>query len=388
MLEDHNLGAYNIWDLRRRASRRLPRAIFEFMDRGSEDEIALRTNRSAIEAIKIRPQVLNDVSKLDMSAEMLGRTYPLPMIIAPTGVADLLWWRGEKLVAAAAAKAGVPFTLATSSTTPVEEIGAILGDKLWYQMYVWEDRALSASVADRAAAAGATTLVITADTPVNPNREFNRRNGFANPLRVTPRLVGDVSLHPSWFLTTMARYWALHGGFPQFANYPAEMRGSVRAPVKRLTNSASVTWDDIRYFRDRWSGQLLIKGILSAEDAAHAVAVGADGVIVSNHGARNFDSTPAPITILPEVVAAVGDRTTVLFDSGVRRGSDIFKAIALGARSVLLGRATLYGLGAHGGAGVEQALYMLRQELGQTMAMAGVSRIADIGPQHLIQPRS
>jgi L-lactate dehydrogenase (cytochrome)/(S)-mandelate dehydrogenase len=185
-------------------------------------------------------------------------------------------------------------------------------------------------------------------------------------------------MHPSWFLTTMARYLLANGGFPQFANYPSELRGSVRGPVKRQTNSASVTWEDIRFFRDRWSGRLLIKGILTGDDAARAVASGADGVIVSNHGARNFDSTPAPIDVLPEVVSAVGDRTTVLFDSGVRRGSDIFKAIALGAKAVLLGRATLYGLAAYGGAGVEQALYLLKQEFSQTMAMAGVRRVEEI----------
>lgn len=367
----------NINDIREAARRRLPRAFFDFLDRGTEDEVAMAANRAALSALRLKPAILADVSRIDTSASILGRKSPLPFAIAPTGSAGMLAWRGELSVARAAGRAGIPYTLATSSTSTIEEIAAVATGGMWLQLYVWDDREASFAVVDRAARAGAEALLITVDTPVMANREYNDRNGFSFPVKPRPRLVADILSHPRWFAGVLARYW-MTGGLPRYANYPREMTGPVTRGPARRANSATVTWDDIGRFRDRWKGKLVLKGVLDPADALRAVGIGADGVVVSNHGGRMFDAAPPSIEALPGVVAAAGDRLDVLFDGGIRRGTDIMRALALGARAVLIGRAPLYGVAAAGEAGVDRVIEILADELERSMALAGTTSIEAI----------
>lgn len=371
--------AWNIEDLRLQAKKRLPRAIFEFLERGSENEYLARHNKDALERIRMVPRTLRDVTGRNSAIELFGRKLPIPLVVGPTGTADLLCHGGESCIATAAAEAGVPFTLATSSTTSMDRIAEITRQSgFWMQMYLWERRDLSWQVVDRAAGLGAEALILTVDTPVWPNREFNKRNGMANPIRPNPTLALDFALHPSWLMRVMGRYMMTHGGLPKFANYPKEIGGSVTGPVNRVTNSASVDWDDVKELRRRWPNRLLLKGVLSKQDAVLAANHGVDGVIVSNHGARNFDASPASIDVLPEIVDAVASRMTVIFDGGIRRGSHVLKAMAIGAHAALIGRATLYGAAAGGQPGAARALGILREEIGTSMAMLGVNTIAEL----------
>ena len=364
----------NIPEIREAARRRLPRAFFEFLDRGTEDETAMAANRAALSAIRLTPAILADVSQIDTSTEILGRRSPLPFAIAPTGSAGMLAWRGELAVARAAGKAGIPYTLATSSTSTIEEIAAVATGGMWLQLYVWDDRQASFAVVDRAARAGAEALLITVDTPVMANREYNVRNGFSFPVKPRPRLVADILSHPRWFAGVLAKYW-LTGGLPHYANYPRDMSGPVtRAPARRA-NSATVTWEDIARFRDRWKGKLVLKGVLDPADAVRAAGIGADAVVVSNHGGRMFDAAPPSIEALPAVVAAAGDRLDVLFDGGIRRGTDIVRALALGARAVLIGRAPLYGVAAAGEAGAARVIEILAEEFARSMALTGATHV-------------
>lgn len=370
--------AFNIADLREQARRRLPRAIYEFVERGTEDDLLIAQNRAALDRIKFSPRTLRDVSRRDQAISLFGRALASPMVIAPTGIADLMSHRGERAIARAAKRAGIPFTLATSSTTSIEDIGAIAaGTGFWMQMYLWERRDLSWQVVERARVAGAEVLVLTVDTPILPLREFNRRNGMANPIRPNPRLALDFLRHPRWSLGVMGRY-LVSGGMPQFANYPREIGGRITGTVSRQANSASVTWTDVAELRRRWPGKLVIKGVLNREDAVLAREHGVDGLAVSNHGGRNFDSSPAAIDVLPEIVDAVGADLTVLFDGGIRRGSDVLKALAIGANAVLIGRPTLFGAAAGGYEGSCRALDILRTEIDMAMAMLGVTQLAQL----------
>lgn len=371
--------AYNIWDLRDQARRRLPKAIWEFIERGTEDDILTAHNNAALRRIKFAPRTLRDVSTRDLSIELFGKRRPTPLIIAPTGIADLACFRGESCIAGAAAAAGVPFSLATSSTTSMDTIAGITkgGAGFWQQMYLWERRDLSWQVVDRAAALGAEALIVTVDTPIWPNREFNKRNGMANPIRPNPRLAWSIAQRPGWMTGVLGRYM-LNGGLPRFANYPAEVAGT-----GRVTNSPSVSWEDVRELKRRFPGKLLLKGMLNREDAIAAAEHGVDGVIVSNHGGRTFDASPASIEVLAEIVDAVATRMTVIFDSGIRRGSDVLKAIAIGAHAVMIGRATLYGAGAGGQAGAARAIDILREEIGTAMAMIGVTALDELDRSYL-----
>lgn len=373
--------AHNIWDLRDQAQRRLPRAIFEFIERGSEDETLVRQNLDRLAAIKLAPRTLRDVAKRDQSTTLFGRKLPTPMIIAPTGTADLLCYQGERAIAAAAGKAGLPFTLATSSTTSVEQIAEV-NPGFWMQLYLWEKRELSWALVERVEKAGAEVLCLTVDTPMWPNREFNKRNGMANPIKANTTLARHFLGKPEWLLTVLARY-ALAGGLPQFANYPTEAVAGGARKVLRQGNAANVTWDDVKELRRRWPRTLVLKGVLTAEDAILAAEHGVDGLVVSNHGARNFDASPASIDVLAEIVDAVGDKMSVIFDSGVRRGTDVLKAIAIGAEAVMIGRATLYGAAAGGQVGAARALEILRDEISGAMAMLGVTSLAELDRSYL-----
>jgi isopentenyl diphosphate isomerase/L-lactate dehydrogenase-like FMN-dependent dehydrogenase len=373
-----DLRCYNVADLRERARRRLPHGIWEYLERGVEDETGMARNRAAFERVTFRPRVLRGVHRIDTGAEIFDRPAALPLALAPTGAAGLLWFEGDLALARAAAAADIPFTISSASTMDLDQIAAA-GGRLWFQLYLWEDRSLSHAVVARAHELGCEALFVTLDMPVAPNREYILRNGFGTPFRLNARNTFDVLRHPRWLATVMGRY-ALNGGIPSQANLPDRLRAKVTrgAPPGALFKQDDLNWEGVKDLRDRWPGKFILKGILHPEDAEQALALGADGVVVSNHGGRALDSSIATLAALPEIVAAVGGRMTVFLDSGVRRGSDVVKAVALGADAVLVGRAPLYGLAAAGQAGVARAIELLRSETSRTMAMLGARTVAEV----------
>jgi L-lactate dehydrogenase (cytochrome)/(S)-mandelate dehydrogenase len=379
------LDAYNISDLREIAKRRLPKGVFEFVDRGTEDEVSLRHNLAYLKDIKFRPRTLVDVSARSQAITLFGKRHEMPIAIAPTGSAGLTWFEGEIALARAAAAAGIPFTLATGSMTAMEKVASEAGGALWFQLYMWPDRSLSHKLVLRAKAAGFEGLVVTVDSPVPPSREYNLHNGFTLPFSLTRRNAVDILSHPRWLLTVLTRY-LLTTGMPRYQNYPTEMKQKITAlPMGRsMQLNDSLTWEDLRELRRIWPHRLMAKGVLTAQDAKLAADCGADAVIVSNHGGRVVDGTRAPIEVLPEVVEAVGKRVEVIVDSGFRRGSDIVKALALGASAVLIGRATLYGIASGGEAGAARAIKLLREEIDRTLALLGSSSIEALTPECLV----
>jgi isopentenyl diphosphate isomerase/L-lactate dehydrogenase-like FMN-dependent dehydrogenase len=386
-VSDNTLGAYNIADLREMARRRLPEGMFEFVDRGTEDEIALANNRAAFERIKLKPRTLVDVSGRNQEITLFGRKSPLPIVVGPTGTAGLLWYQGEIGLARAAAAAGIPFTVAINSMTAMETIAEQAGGRLWFQLYMWSERALSHQIVARAKAAGFEALIVTVDGAVGANREYGHRNGFEMPFRFNRRNVAGVLARPGWLFSVLLRY-ALTSGIPRFENYPPEIMDKLTArTLKRsFLKNDSLNWDDIRALRRLWPGVLMVKGILHPQDAVLAADCGADAVIVSNHGGRMLDGSPAPIEALPEILDAAGKRLTVMVDSGVRRGSDVVKALALGAQAVLVGRATLYGTAAAGEAGAARAIAILREETDRVMALLGACNVAALNREFLHFP--
>lgn len=366
-------SALNHHELREMARRFLPRGVFEYIDRGSEDEHALRELAHAWRHWQLLPKVMVDVATRDCKTTIFGRAQSSPVVIAPTAMAGLVRYNGEVLMAQAAAKAGVPFCVATQSITPIERIAAMApGADLWFQLYHWEDRSLAHDLVRRAHAAGARVLVLTADTVIAANREYNTRNGYGIPLRPSLRGAWDVLCHPRWLACTLLRS-SWRDGVPTFAHYPEAFRSAVTRPAisQRIAVAQTLSWDDIAVLRQLWPGPFVLKGVLRVNDARRAMDCGLDGLVVSSHGARNVDSAHAPIDVLPEIVEAVGKRMTVLLDSGVRRGSDVAKAMALGASGVMVGRLPLWGMAAGGAPGAAHALELLRQELLGTMALTG-----------------
>lgn len=386
-MKDQTFGAYNIADLREIARGKLPRGIFEFIDRGNEDEVALRNNRAAFERIKLVPRSLADVSKRSQEITLFGNKQGMPIAIAPTGTTGMMWYRGEIELARAARAAGIPFTLATGATTALEQVAERAGGRLWMQLYVWPDPRHSYELVERARAAGFEALILTVDSVVPPNREFNLRNGFTLPFTINRRSLADVLMHPGWLFNVLGRYLATTG-MPRYENFPKELRDRITArPVgQSMMKKESLNWDDLRALRRMWPHTLMVKGILHPGDAAMAADCGADAVVVSNHGGITFDSAPAPIEMLPRIVDAVGHRVTVLVDSGFRRGSDVLKALALGAKAVLIGRPTLYGTAAGGEAGAARAIAILRHEIDCALAMMGCPDIGMLDRSRVLFP--
>ena len=379
--------AYNIADLREMALKRVPHGLFEFVDRGTEDEVSLRHNRAIFERIRLKPRNLVDVSKRSQEVTLFGKKHKMPIVIAPTGTAGLMWYEGELALARAAAEAGVPFTLATGSMTAMEKVAELAGGTLWFQLYMWPDRSLSHKLVERAKAAGYEALVVTVDGVVPGNREYNLRNGFTIPFTFTRGNITDVLLHPRWMLGVLARY-LVTTGMPRYQNYPTDIKYRITAgPMGRSSmRNDSLNWDDLRALRKLWPHRLLVKGLLHPQDALMAADCGADGVIVSNHGGRNLDTVISPIEALPEVVDAVGKRVAVLVDSGFRRGTDVIKALALGAHAVQIGRATLYGVAAGGEAGARRAISLFRGEIDRVIALLGCNSISELSTEHLQAP--
>lgn len=373
-----NARALNFAEVRERARRRLPRGLFEYIDRGTEDEIGLVHTCRAWDDITLTPAALVDVSSRSTTCTLFSREAAAPLVVAPTALAGLVWKDGEVALARAAKSAGVPFTVSTQSVTAIEEI-ASTGARIWLQLYVWRDRSLTHAFIERAQHAGAEALLLTVDTAVSPNREYNVRNGFGIPLRPTLRNVLDVLCHPRWLAGVLLPQLA-SSGVPTYAHYPAGFRTAIgrEALGDAVKLCERVTWSDVHELRRRWTGPMLLKGILSVADACRAADAGCDGIVVSNHGARNLDCAPTTVAVLPAIARAVGDRMTVLVDSGIRRGGHIAKAIALGARGVLVGRAPLYGLAAGGEDGARHVLDILMEELDRTMALTGCTALDDL----------
>ena len=388
-MSDPTLGAYNIFDLRDMAMSRTPRGVFEFVDRGTEDEVGLRNNREAFERIKLKPRTLVDVSKRNQEIEFFGHKHKMPIGIAPTGTAGLLWYQGEIALARAAAAAGIPFTLATGSQTSMEKVAeAVPGARLWFQLYMWPDRSLSHQLVERAKNAGYEALVVTVDGAAAGNREYNMRNGFTMPFQYTRRNIWDVLKHPRWMFGVLARY-IMTTGMPRYENYPSAIKSKITGlPMGRASlRTDSLSWDDLRQLRQMWPRKLIVKGILHPQDAVLAADCGADAVVVSNHGGRNLDVTMAPIEVLPDILQALGGRIPVIVDSGFRRGSDVVKALALGADMVYVGRSTLYGVGAGGEAGATRAINIFREEIDRVMALIGCPDIAGLNSDYVVLPK-
>jgi L-lactate dehydrogenase (cytochrome) len=369
--------AHTVEDLRRLARRRLPRAIFDFVEGGAGHEGTVARNRAAFERLLFEPRVLVDVSKREQATVVLGERVATPVLVSPTGMAGLCWPKGEVAAARGAHEAGTIYTLSTHSSCTIEEVAAGAPGPLWFQLYVWQNRDLTRSFVDRARAAGYRALVLTVDVPVISRRERDLRNGFTVPPRITVGNALDTLRRVGW----MRR--VLLGPKLTLANLVG-MPGAPRTDVVTMAGVAnrqvdpSLTWADLAWFRSLWSGPLLLKGVLTVADAKKAVEYGVDGLVVSNHGGRQLDGTRASVEALPDIVDAVGSRVEVLLDGGVRRGADVVRALALGARAVMVGRPYLYGLASGGTAGVRRVLEILHGEVDHALALTGVPRVGDL----------
>lgn len=365
----------NVDDYQRGAKARLPWGLFEFVAGGTEDQCGVEELRRAMETLRFVPPVLVDVSDRSLATELFGVKRGGPLIVAPTGSAGLMWHKGEIALAQACAAVDAPFCVSTDSITALEDIAAASTARLWMQIYRHHDRSIADQLIERAARVGAEAIVITVDMPVLPKREYNARSGLV-PLQLRVRTVVDMALHARWVFNVLCRY-LVDGGMPCFAHYPGEYRTPItrlRKPQARVADN--VTWDEIASIRRRWPGKFILKGIVRPEDALLAAEHGADAIVVSNHGGRNLDFAVTAASALPRVVDAVGSRLTVLADGGVRRGSDVVKLLALGAKGVMVGRAPLYGVAVGGRAGAEHVLEILNDETLRTMAYLGKTRVA------------
>jgi L-lactate dehydrogenase (cytochrome) len=371
----------SIADLREQARRRVPRTLFDYVDGGSYDELTMARNRADLDAIQLRPRVLIDVAKQNLATTILGKPAAMPLALAPTGMAGYVWGDGEILAARAAAAFGIPFCLSTVSICSIDDVREATGAPFWFQLYVMKDRGYTAELVDRAAAAGCPVLMLTVDIPVGALRRRDPKNGLSVPPRITWRSALDVARKPAW-LWGLAR--ARRREFGNMADAVRRAGGVSFAQFVQSQFDASVTWKDLERFRNQWKGKLIVKGIMDPEDARRAVGLGADALVVSNHGGRQLDGAPSSIAMLPTVLEAVQGRAEVLFDSGVRSGQDILRARALGARAALVGRAWLYGLGAQGERGVALALQIMSRELQVSLALTGCNDVNELGRHHLV----
>jgi (S)-mandelate dehydrogenase len=374
--------AFNIADLRELARRRVPGFAFEYVEGGAEDENSLRHNRAAFERLRLLPDTLIDTSRRHLRTTILGAPAGAPLVIGPTGLNNMLHPEGDLALARAAARRNIPFTLSTLSTTRLEEVAARVGGRLWMQLYVVKERAVGRDLMQRAAAAGFEALVFTTDANVFGSREWDQRN-YRAPGKPTLRAALDTLRHPRWMVEVLLR-----NGIPRFRNVEAFLPPGAASAVGGSTVlpgmfEASITWDDVDWIRQFWHGKLLIKGVLSVRDAERAVALGCDGIVLTNHGGRQLDYCVAGIDVLPEIAAAVNGRLAILIDGGFRRGTDVVKALALGAQAAMLGRATLYGLAAGGEAGVTRALDLLCAETDRALGLLGCNSVSELGARHI-----
>ncbi|MBM4228800.1 MAG: alpha-hydroxy-acid oxidizing protein [Gammaproteobacteria bacterium] len=367
-----------IADLRRMAHWRVPAPMFHYMDGAAEDEITYRRNSSDFDHLEFLPRNLVDISEIDPSTTVMGQRIEFPVVLAPTGMSRLFHWEGERAVARAAARAGTVYSLSAVGTHSIEEVAACNAGPKWFQIYVFKDRGLVSEFIQRCRAAQYHALCLTIDLPITGKRERDFRTGMTLPPTFTLRSWLDFVLHPVWSAThvTSAPF--------SLANVAHRVQTVDSDNVETLMSyigsqfDRTVTWDDAAAMVQEWGGPFAVKGILTVDDAKRAVDIGATAIIVSNHGGRQLDHCPTPIDVLPEIVAAVGDRAEVILDGGVRRGTDVLKALALGARACMTGRCYLYGLGAGGEAGVDKALQILREEIARDMALLGTRNVKEI----------
>jgi L-lactate dehydrogenase (cytochrome) len=367
----------SVEDLRRIARRRLPGGVFDYIDGAAEDERTLAANQAAFASVTFRPRVLRGVGAVDTAATLLGRPLAYPLVLAPTGFTRIADPQGELAVARAAERAGLPYTLSTLSTRSIEEVRAVSNGRLWFQVYAWRDRALIKDMIERAAAAGYEALVLTVDTAVLGRRERDVRRGFSLPPAIGLGTLVDGALHPAWTLA-FARSEPI-----RFANVAGREVGDGASPVTlsdyiNTQFDPGLSWADVDWLRSNWNGPIVIKGVQTTDDAVLAADAGVDAIVLSNHGGRQLDGAPATLSLVGPVADAVGDRIEIICDGGVRRGSDIVKALAAGATAAMAGRAYLYGLGAAGEAGVDQVLEWFRADIVRTMNLLGVQAIPDI----------
>lgn len=372
---------HNIADLRRVARWRVPAPMFHYMDGAADDEVTLGRNSSDFDALELLPRNLVDVSQIDTATTVLGQPVSMPLILAPTGMSRLFHWEGELAVSRAAARAGAIYSLSTVGTHSIEEVAAACSGPKWFQIYVFKDRGLVTEFIERCRAAQYHALCLTIDLVMTGNRERDMRTGMTVPPALTLKSWLSFFLNPLWSLC--------HLSSPPFTLANVAHRVSSGQDVQTLQNyigsqfDRSITWDDARAMVEQWNGPFAIKGVLTADDARRAVDIGANAIIVSNHGGRQLDHVPSPIDVLPEIVEAVDGRAEVIVDGGVRRGTDVLKALALGARACMTGRGYLFGLGAGGEAGVDRALAQYRKEIALDMALLGVRNVNEIGRHHV-----
>lgn len=374
--------ANNIADLRRLARRRLPRPIFDYIDGGADDEVTLERNMSAFSNYEIVPDVLTDVSSISTATKLFGQPIAWPLMLAPTGLTRMFHEDAELAVARAAAKHDLLYSLSTLGTTRLEALSQAFGGPKVFQIYIFKDRGLTAEFVARCKAAKFHGLALTVDTPVAGNRERDRVNGLSLPPRLTLRSMLSFAAHPFWSIP------ALSGSKFDFANVSHRVDALAPGPMSLFDYigdqfDPSLTWADVEWLAREWGGPLAIKGLMTPEDAKHAVASGATGVMISNHGGRQLDGSPAPVDQIEAVRNALGDGPDVICDGGIRRGSDAVKALALGASGCSIGRPYLYGLAAGGEAGVDRALTLLHQEFRRTLTLAGVNDIARLARSHV-----
>ena len=377
----------NIEDLRRLAKRRLPRVVFDYIDGGAEDESTLRANCRAFETVALRPRCAVATPMCDLRTTVLGTPVTMPLILAPVGSCRLMYPRGEEAAARAAGEAGIIYALSTLSGCRLEEVATAPGGPVWYQLYLIGGRDCALGGIERARKAGFSALVVTIDTPVAGFRERDLRNGakelLSGNLGAMLPFVNQVLVRPRWLAAFLA-----DGGLMKFQNVIIPGKGlMLYADVTAALEQSVVTWEDLKWIRQAWNGLIVIKGIHTAEDARRAVDIGADALVVSNHGGRQLDGVAPTLRVLPEVVSAVGDRIEVLLDGGIRRGSDIVKALCLGARAVMAGRAYAYGLAAAGAAGVSRAIDILRSDLVRTLKLLGCASVAELDRSYVDVPR-
>ncbi len=373
---------HNIATMRRLARRRLPRPVFDYLEGGAEDEISLERNTAAFDEYELLPTCLRDIAEIDLGTEVLGCRLRWPVILSPTGMSRLFHHQAETAVARAAAGAGALYSLSTVATTRLEDVAAASTGPKMYQIYIFKDRGLTAEFVQRCRDAAYDALCLTVDTPIAGNRERDRVSGMTIPPRFTFKSLFSFAVHPRWWLNVLR-----HGGF-ELANVAHRVEPLARKTVSVIEYvnaqfDRRIGWRDAEWLAREWDGPLVIKGLLTAADARLAADSGASAVMVSNHGGRQLDGVPAPVDCIAPIADAVGDRLEIICDGGIRRGSHVIKALALGARACSIGRPYLYGLAAGGEAGVLRALEILRQEMENAMALLGCRRSADLGAGHL-----